>query len=120
MQLAARPLVGRHDFSAYRALGCQSKSAIRDLRKLSIESNGQWIWIDVEAESFLQHMVRNIVGVLLAVGADQKPIEWPEEVLQGRDRRLGGTTAPPDGLYFTQASYPSEYQLPTMPLCRFW
>ncbi|MBO67453.1 MAG: tRNA pseudouridine(38-40) synthase TruA [Acidiferrobacteraceae bacterium] len=120
MALAARCLVGKHDFSAYRAAGCQSHSAVRNLRKLTVESEGAWIWIDVEADSFLQHMVRNIVGALLKVGAQEKDIRWPEEVLHSRDRQCGGPTAPPDGLYFTQASYPSEYRLPTIPVCRFW
>jgi tRNA pseudouridine38-40 synthase len=120
MRAAAAFLVGRHDFNAYRAAGCQSESSIRDLRRLRVSASGQWIWVDVEAESFLQHMVRNIVGVLLAVGAGEKEATWAGEVLNSRDRRSGGVTAPPDGLYFVRASYPAPYELPTMPECRFW
>jgi tRNA pseudouridine38-40 synthase len=120
MQAASAFLIGRHDFNAYRAAGCQSKSSIRELRHLRVRSSGQWIWVDVEAESFLQHMVRNIVGVLLAVGAGEKEPGWAGEVLKGCDRATGGVTAPPDGLYFVAATYPSSYKLPTVPECRFW
>ena len=120
MRAAAAFLVGRHDFNAYRAVGCQSESSIRELRRLRVSASGQWIWVDAEAESFLQHMVRNIVGVLLAVGAGEKEATWAGEVLNSRDRRSGGVTAPPDGLYFVRASYPAPYELPTVPECKFW
>ena len=77
MRAAAAFLVGRHDFNAYRAVACQSKSSVRELRRLRVSASGQWIWVDAEAESFLQHMVRNIVGVLLAVGAGEKSLGGP-------------------------------------------
>ena len=93
---------------------------MRELRRLRVSASGQWIWVDAEAESFLQHMVRNIVGVLLAVGAGEKEAAWAGEVLNSRDRRSGGVTAPPDGLYFIRASYPAPYELPAVPKCRFW
>ena len=120
MRAAAAFLVGRHDFNAYRAVACQSKSSIRELRRLQVSASGQWIWVDAEAESFLQHMVRNIVGVLLSVGAGEKEPTWAVEVLNSRDRASGGVTAPPDGLYFVRASYPAPYELPAVPECRFW
>jgi tRNA pseudouridine38-40 synthase len=120
MRAAAAFLIGRHDFNAYRAVGCQSESSIRDLRHLRVSASGQWIWVDTEAESFLQHMVRNIVGVLLAVGAGEREVTWAGEVLSSRDRRSGGVTAPPDGLYFVRAFYPAPYEFPTVPECRFW
>jgi tRNA pseudouridine38-40 synthase len=120
MQAASVFLIGRHDFNAYRAVACQSESSIRDLRRLRVSTSGQWVWVDAEAGSFLQHMVRNIVGVLLAVGAGEKEPVWVREVLNSRDRTSGGVTAPPDGLYFVRASYPAPYQLPTVPECRFW
>ena len=120
MQTAGAILVGRHDFNAYRAVACQSESSIRELRRLKVSASGQWIWVDAEAESFLQHMVRNIVGVLLAVGAGEKEPTWAVEVLNSRDRGSGGVTAPPDGLYFVRASYPAPYELPAVPECRFW
>ena len=120
MRAAAAFLVGRHDFNAYRAVACQSEGSIRELRRLRVSASGQWIWVDAEAESFLQHMVRNIVGVLLAVGAGEKEPTWAGEVLNSRDRASGGVTAPPDGLYFVRASYPVPYELPAVPECRFW
>ena len=120
MRAAAAFLVGQHDFNAYRAVACQSEGSIRELRCLRVSASGQWIWVDAEAESFLQHMVRNIVGVLLAVGAGEKEPTWAGEVLNSRDRASGGVTAPPDGLYFAGASYPTSYELPTVPECRFW
>ena len=120
MRTAATFLVGRHDFNAYRAVACQSEGSIRELRRLRVSDSGQWIWVDAEAESFLQHMVRNIVGVLLAVGAGEKDPTWAYEVLNSRDRASGGVTAPPDGLYFAHASYPAPYELPTVSACRFW
>jgi len=120
MRAAAAFLVGRHDFNAYRAVACQSESSIRELRRLRVSASGQWIWVDTEAVSFLQHMVRNIVGVLLAVGAGEKEPTWAGEVLNSRDRASGGVTAPPDGLYFVRASYPAPYELPEEPECRFW
>ena len=120
MRAAAAFLVGQHDFNAYRAVACQSENSIRELRRLRVGASGQWIWVDAEAESFLQHMVRNIVGVLIAVGAGEKEPAWAGEVLNSRDRASGGVTAPPDGLYFARASYPAPYELPTMPECRFW
>ena len=120
MRAAAAFLIGRHDFNAYRAVNCQSKSSIREIRQLRVNSSGQWIWIDVEAESFLQHMVRNIVGVLLAVGAGERKPVWAKEVLRTRNRASGGVTAPPDGLYFVRASYPEIYDLPAVSECRFW
>ena len=120
MRAAAAFLVGRHDFNAYRAVACQSEGSIRDLRRLRVSASGQWIWVDAEAESFLQHMVRNIVGVLLAVGAGEKEPGWAGDVLSSRDRASGGVTAPPDGLYFVRACYPASYELPTVPECRFW
>ena len=120
MRAAAAFLVGRHDFNAYRAVACQSESSIRELRRLRVSASGQWIWVDTEAVSFLQHMVRNIIGVLLTVGAGEKEPTWAGEVLNSRDRASGGVTAPPDGLYFIGPSYPAPYEFPTVPECRFW
>lgn len=120
MRAAAAFLVGQHDFNAYRAVGCQSESSIRELRRLRVSASGQWIWVDAEAESFLQHMVRNIVGVLLAVGVGEKEPTWAGDVLNSRDRASGGVTAPPDGLYFVRASYSPPYEFPRVPECRFW
>lgn len=121
MQNAANSLIGEHDFSGFRAAGCQARSATRTLYKLDVHRHGAWICIDVCANAFLQHMVRNLVGVLTAIGAGEQPEEWATEVLVGRDRRLGGVTAPPCGLYLTTVEYPAHIALPEPPEpVRFW
>lgn len=114
MAEAGRALVGEHDFSSYRAVACQAKSPVRTLHKLEVSSQGPFIFIDVEANGFLHHMVRNIAGVLMAIGDGDKPIEWAAEVLEARDRTLGGVTAQPYGLYLTEVGYPEEFGLPTL------
>ncbi len=121
MRAASCSLIGEHDFSAYRAAGCQAASPIREIIELTVNRSGDWLWIDVTANAFLQHMVRNIAGVLCAIGAGERPVSWAEEVLKTRDRRCGGVTAPPDGLYLVAISYPITYHLPEPPdPIRFW
>jgi len=112
MRKAATHLIGEHDFSSYRALACQAKSPVRDIRTLEITRHGDLISIDIEANGFLHHMVRNIAGVLMAIGAGEQPVTWSKTVLDYRDRTLGGVTAPPHGLYLTAVSYPDKYQFP--------
>ncbi len=114
MAEAGKALVGEHDFSSYRAVACQAKSPVRTLHKLEVTSQGPFIFIDVEANGFLHHMVRNIAGVLMAIGDGDKPVEWSREVLEARDRTLGGVTAQPYGLYLTEVGYPEEFALPTL------
>jgi len=111
MQEAGQALLGRHDFSSYRALQCQAKSPVRTLRTLSVSRMGEQIELRVSADAFLHHMIRNIAGVLIAIGAGEQPISWAREVLELRDRTLGGVTAPPDGLYFERVEYPQEFGL---------
>ncbi len=112
MQEAAAHLLGRHDFSAYRAMACQAKSPVRTLKRLEVERRGERIVIDAVADGFLHHMVRNIAGVLMAIGMGKHPPLWAKEVLEGRDRTLGGVTAPPQGLYLAQVTYPAVFALP--------
>lgn len=112
MQQAAEHLLGEHDFTSYRAVGCQARSPVREIRKLSVYQSGRLVVIDVSANAFLHHMVRNIAGVLMAVGAGDRSPDWALEVLQARDRRQGGVTAPPDGLYFVDVRYPDIFRLP--------
>lgn len=112
MQQAGNYLLGEHDFNAYRAVACQAHSPVRDVRQLDVIRLGQLVVIDVRANAFLHHMIRNIAGVLMKVGAGEAEPEWAREVLESRDRRQGGVTAPPFGLYFVDAKYPDEYQLP--------
>lgn len=105
MHRAARALVGEHDFSAFRAAECQSKTAIRRVAQLEVRRHGEFLRIDVSANAFLHHMVRNIAGTLAAVGRGDRPEEWVAEVLAGRDRCLGGATAPAAGLYMVHVDY---------------
>ena len=121
MRAAAACLEGRHDFSAFRASGCQAKQPVREIHELTVNNVGPWIWIDVEADGFLQHMVRNITGVLTAIGTGARSVAWANEVLEGRDRTLGGVTALPDGLYLSAVRYPRHFQIPSSPeSCKYW
>jgi len=112
MQEAAKALVGEHDFSSYRALGCQAKSPVRDLYQLQVERRDEFVVLHLHANAFLHHMVRNIAGVLMAIGRGDRDIGWAAEVLRLRDRTLGGVTAPPHGLYFESVEYPPEFGIP--------
>jgi len=100
MHAAGQALIGTHDFSAYRALGCQAKSPVRTLTRLDVTRDGELVELRVTANAFLHHMVRNVAGVLLAIGSGRAPVDWAARVLATRDRTQGGVTAPPDGLYF--------------------
>jgi tRNA pseudouridine38-40 synthase len=113
MHEAAQYLLGEHDFSAYRAAECQSRTPQRRVMEISVERMGEWLAIEIEANAFLHHMVRNIAGVLMAIGRGVQPGDWTRTVLQGRDRKLGGVTAGPEGLYFLRARYDGKFQLPT-------
>ncbi len=112
MQAAARWLVGTHDFSSFRAAGCQAKSPVRTVHALEVTGVGEWLRIDVRANAFLHHMVRNIAGVLIAVGRGEADVDWPRELLEVRDRRRGGVTAPAGGLYLVGVRYPQRFALP--------
>ncbi len=121
MQAAGNLLLGEHDFSSYRAVACQAKSPVRTLHKLEVSRQGPFIFIDVEANAFLHHMVRNIAGVLMAIGEGERPVEWSREVLEAKDRTLGGVTAPPYGLYLTRVGYPEKFAIPQLsPLSPVW
>jgi len=112
MQQAASHLLGEHDFNSYRAVACQAHSPVRTLHRLDVRRKQDLVIIDIEANAFLHHMVRNIAGVLMAIGAGERAEDWSREVLEARDRRLGGVTAPPHGLYFMSVGYPSEFGIP--------
>ena len=112
MHTAAQVLVGEHDFSAFRAAECQSASAIRRMMHLAVERRDASVVITVRANAFLHHMVRNIAGALIAVGTGRRPVAWVAEILGGRDRKLGGATAPPQGLYLADVEYPDGLGVP--------
>jgi tRNA pseudouridine38-40 synthase len=115
MRAAASYLVGQHDFTSFRATQCQAKSPVRRIEYMHIVRRGELIVLEVQANAFLHHMVRNIVGVLMAVGAGDKPVEWVGEVLAARDRSAGGVTAKPFGLYLVGVEYPAGFELPSAP-----
>ena len=115
MQRGAHDLIGTHDFSSFRAVQCQAKDPVRELRALKVSRRGEFVLIDAYADAFLHHMVRNIAGVLLSIGAGERADGWAREVLQARDRTAGGVTAPPDGLYLVGIEYPQHYGLPEVP-----
>jgi tRNA pseudouridine38-40 synthase len=112
MARAARALTGEHDFSGYRAAGCQARSPVRTVHRLEVRRSGEFVLLEVEANAFLQRMVRNMAGVLMAIGSGRNEEGWAAEVLAGRDRSLGGVTAPPDGLYLAGVEYPDSFSLP--------
>jgi tRNA pseudouridine38-40 synthase len=112
MREAARSLVGTHDFSAFRARQCQAKSPVKTIHHLELIEHGRFIVLDIRANAFLHHMVRNIAGVLMTIGAGERPVEWAREVLETRVRRTGGVTAHPFGLYLVQVEYPAQFELP--------
>jgi len=113
MRSACAHLLGEHDFSSFRAAGCQAHSPIRTLIHFELNQQDNWVWFDVKANAFLQHMVRNIAGCLIAVGSGKYSPEWVAEVLQQKDRRLADVTAPASGLYLTGVDYAVKYDLPT-------
>jgi tRNA pseudouridine38-40 synthase len=112
MHDAAQALIGEHDFSAFRAIACQAHTAQRNLREISIARDGERICVEVEANAFLHHMVRNIVGSLLLVGRGEQPAAWIAQLLDGRNRDVAGPTAAPQGLAFLGPRYPARFGLP--------
>ncbi len=112
MHEAAQCLVGEHDFSSFRAAGCQAKHARREVRSIAVQRNRHRVTIEITGNAFLHNMVRIIVGSLLKVGAGDATAHWLQEVLEARDRTRAGVTAVPQGLYFMGPDYPSCFNLP--------
>ncbi len=111
MHQAAQFLLGENDFTSFRSVECQSHTPMRNIHNLEVTRCGDLIVIDVTANAFLHHMVRNIAGVLIAIGSGKHPVLWVEEVLQAKDRRLGAETAPSYGLYLVQVTYPKQFTI---------
>ena len=109
MQQGADLLVGEHDFSSFRAVACQAKNPVRTVQRLDVTRSGDFLYLDIQANAFLHHMVRNIAGVLMTVGCGERPVEWVREILSLRDRTRGGVTAPASGLYLVGVSYPEAF-----------
>ena len=112
MQRAAAHLLGEHDFSAFRAAACQAPSPVKTLRQLDISRHGAYWRFEFEASAFLHHMVRNIMGCLVAVGTGSHPPDWMAEVLASRSRQAAAPTFAPDGLYFVGPQYDAAHGLP--------
>ena len=112
MQEGANYLLGEHDFSSFRGSGCQSNSPNRYVEFIKVERKGLILSIDIKANAFLLHMVRNIVGVLMEIGEGKKPPIWAKQVLEAKNRSFGAITAKPEGLYLMSVYYPEEYFLP--------
>ena len=115
MHTAAQYLLGENDFSSFRAQGCQAKHPVRNMISIAVTRRTDFITVDVVANAFLHHMVRNIVGSLMLVGHGKQAPEWIKELLELKDRSQAGVTAPPGGLYLVSVDYPAEFQLPTPP-----
>jgi tRNA pseudouridine38-40 synthase len=112
MQHGGEALIGEHDFSAFRAAECQSRSPIRRLDELRVWREGRLVHIEVVANAFLHHMVRNIAGLLIAIGRGDREPHEVEEILEGRDRTRNAATAAPEGLQLSAIDYPRAFGLP--------
>ena len=112
MQQAFAMLIGTHDFSSFRAAECQARSPVKTLGHASVARRGDLVRLELSANAFLHHMIRNIVGALVTVGAGKAPPSWMGELLDARDRTRGPATFAPDGLYFCGADYDARFGLP--------
>ncbi|TKI03873.1 tRNA pseudouridine(38-40) synthase TruA [Martelella alba] len=112
MERAGRCLLGEHDFTSFRAVQCQSRSPWRNVQHLTVTRHGAYVVVDIKANAFVHHMVRNIVGSLLEVGCGHQPEAWIAQVLAARERALAAATAKAEGLYLVAVEYPSRYALP--------
>lgn len=116
MHHGAQALVGKHDFSSFRASECQAKTAIKTIDAIAVTRFGRYVVLDVRADGFLHHMVRNIAGTLLMVGSGERSVDWVADVLVARERAVAGITAPAAGLYMLRVEYAPEFALPQIDL----
>ncbi|MCO4322036.1 tRNA pseudouridine(38-40) synthase TruA [Aliidiomarina quisquiliarum] len=116
MHAAGQVLLGENDFSSFRAAQCQSHSPFRKVHFITVKRFGAYVVIDIQANAFVHHMVRNIAGALIVVGSGEQPKQWLEEVLAAKDRRVCSATAKPNGLYLVHVQYPPELEMPKVPL----
>jgi tRNA pseudouridine38-40 synthase len=120
MRRAGQALVGEHDFSAFRSAECQAPSPVKTLREVAIERRGAYWRFRFDADAFLHHMIRNIVGCLVAVGSGARPVDWLAAVLDKRDRSLAAATFAPDGLYFLGPYYDAVHGIPDRTAAMDW
>ncbi len=116
MHASAQALLGQQDFSSFRASGCQAKHANREVQHVSVTRRGDFVFLDLQANAFLHHMVRNIAGSLIAVGRGEQSVNYMQELLALKDRQKAGVTAPAAGLYFVNAIYPDKWNIPRVPV----
>ena len=112
MQQAAESLIGEHDFSSFRASQCQALSPVKNISSIQITRRGSYWRLEFEANAFLHHMIRNIMGCLVQIGQGRKPPAWIVDVLNARDRKVAAPTFSPDGLYFMGPRYPAHWGMP--------
>ncbi|MBE1274773.1 tRNA pseudouridine(38-40) synthase TruA [Enterovibrio baiacu] len=115
MHEAGQYLLGENDFTSFRAAQCQSNSPWRNIHHLNVTRQGAFVIIDIKANAFVHHMVRNITGSLIAVGLKEQKPEWVKWLLEAKDRNLAAATAKAEGLYLVEVDYPAEYALPSSP-----
>lgn len=120
MRTASTYLLGENDFTTFRSVECQSKTPMRRIISLNVSRFSNWVVIDITANAFLHHMVRNIAGVLMSVGVGKNPPAWVGEILKAKDRRLGAETAPPYGLYLVDVDYHASFGIKKQPLGPFF
>lgn len=117
---AAKKFEGTHNFETFRAAACQSNQPVRHVKHCRLFQHGAFLVLDIQADGFLHHMVRNIMGCLLEIGQEQYDIDHIDTMFAAQDRRAAGVTAPPHGLYFIHADYPPQFHLPKRPLGPLW
>lgn len=117
---AAAKFEGTHNFESFRAAACQSNQPVRHVRHCRLIQHGPYLILDIQADGFLHHMVRNIMGCLLEIGQGMYEVDHIDHIFAAEDRKAAGVTAPPDGLYFIQAEYPEHFDLPKIPLGPYW
>jgi len=120
MREAAEALLGRHDFTAFRSAECQAPSPVKTMRSLTIEQRGAYWHFSFDADAFLHHMIRNVVGCLVAVGSGARPASWLAQVLAARDRALAAATFAADGLYFVGPYYDPIHAIPERTAAMDW
>lgn len=120
MMLAAQKFEGTHNFESFRAAACQSKQPVRHVHHCRLIQHGAYLVLDIQADGFLHHMVRNIMGCLLEIGQSMYEIDHIDHIFAAENREAAGITAPADGLYFIHADYPAEFNLPKLPLGPYW